>query len=156
MAQDIQRMIARTQAEYARCIDDGDLSKWPDFFTNPCVYKVTTADNHRRGLAGGMIYAASRGMLVDRIASLKDANIYERHAYRHLLGQPYIVSADAEEVRSETPFFVARIMRDGTTSLFVTGRYCDVYALQDECALLRERIVVCDSSRIDTLLAIPL
>ena len=43
-------------------------------FTRSCVYRVTTADNHRRGLVGSMIYAASHGMLVDRVASLRDAN----------------------------------------------------------------------------------
>ena len=40
--------------------------------------------------------------------------------------------------------------------LFAAGRYLDV--LVDEAGTLRfrERIVVCDSSRIDTLLAIPI
>ncbi|WP_415749353.1 aromatic-ring-hydroxylating dioxygenase subunit beta [Caballeronia sp. J97] len=154
--QDTFQLIARAQAEYARCIDDGDLTQWPDFFVGECAYKVTTAENHKRGLEAGLIYAASRGMLIDRIASLRDANIYERHAYRHLLGQPYIVSESGEEVRSETSFMVARIMRDGTTSLFVTGRYLDVYVRHEDSVKLRERIAVCDSSRIDTLLALPL
>ncbi|BAO92410.1 putative terephthalate 1,2-dioxygenase, small subunit TphA2 (plasmid) [Caballeronia cordobensis] len=154
--QDTFQLIARAQAEYARCIDEGDLTQWPDFFVGECVYKVTTAENHKRGLEAGLIYAASRGMLIDRIASLRDANIYERHAYRHLLGQPYIVSEEGDEVRSETSFIVARIMRDGSTSLFVTGRYLDVYVRHENSVKLRERIAVCDSSRIDTLLALPL
>jgi anthranilate 1,2-dioxygenase small subunit len=51
---------------------------------------------------------------------------------------------------------VARIMRDGTTTLFATGRYCDAYVVEEDSVKLRERIVVCDSSRIDTLLALPL
>jgi anthranilate 1,2-dioxygenase small subunit len=156
MAHDIHQLIARAQAHYARCIDDGDLAHWPDFFTQACVYKITTADNYKRGLPGSMIYAASRGMLVDRVASLRDANIYERHGYRHLLGHPYIVDESANEARSETSFMVARIMRDGSTSLFATGRYCDVYVVEEGAVKLRERIVVCDSSRIDTLLALPL
>jgi anthranilate 1,2-dioxygenase small subunit len=156
MTQDIHQLIARAQAEYARCIDDGDLEQWPGFFTPSCVYRVTTVDNHRRGLVGSMIYAASHGMLVDRVASLRDANIYERHAYRHLLGQPCVISDDGTEARSETSFMVARIMRDGTTDLFATGRYCDVYVRDEAGVRLRERVVVCDSSHIDTLLALPL
>ena len=40
--------------------------------------------------------------------------------------------------------------------LFATGRYLDLYRFENGAALLAERIVVCDSSRIDTLLAIPL
>lgn len=155
-AHDIHQLIVRAQAEYVRCIDDGDLSGWPGFFTEQCLYTVTTAENHRRGLAGAMIYAASRGMLVDRVSSLRDANIYERHSYRHLLGQPFVLNDDGREARSETAFMVARIMRDGTTDLFATGRYCDVYVREEGGVKLRERIVVCDSSRIDTLLALPL
>jgi anthranilate 1,2-dioxygenase small subunit len=156
MTQDIHQLIARAQAEYARCIDDGDLGQWPGFFTKSCLYRVTTADNHRRGLAGSMIYATSYGMLVDRVASLRDANIYERHVYRHLLGQPYVIHDDAVEAHSETSFMVARVMRDGSTDLFATGRYCDIYVREEATVRLRERIVVCDSSRVDTLLALPL
>jgi anthranilate 1,2-dioxygenase small subunit len=153
---EIHQMIARAQSEYVRCIDDGDLGQWPDFFTDQCLYKVTTAENYRRGLPGAIIYAASRGMLKDRVSSLRDANIYERHTYRHLLGQPHVEDVGANEVRSETAFMVARIMRDGTTCLFATGRYCDVYMYDDSGVKLRERVVVCDSSRVDTLLALPL
>jgi anthranilate 1,2-dioxygenase small subunit len=95
-------------------------------------------------------------MLRDRVASLREANIYERHTYRHFFGQPWILSAEPDTVRSETSFMVARIMRDGTTDVYATGRYIDLYRLNGGAPKLRERIVVCDSSRFDTLLALPL
>jgi anthranilate 1,2-dioxygenase small subunit len=47
-------------------------------------------------------------------------------------------------------------MRDGTTDIFATGRYVDRYEIDGEVAKLAERIVVCDSSTTDTLLALPL
>jgi anthranilate 1,2-dioxygenase small subunit len=153
---DIAGLINHAQNAYARCIDSGNLEAWPDFFEEDCVYRITTADNHVQGLEAGLIFANSRGMLIDRVASLREANIYERHVYRHFLGQPWIVSQNANEVRSETSFFVARIMRDGTTDVYATGQYIDTYALTGAEPKLRERIVVCDSSRFDTLLALPL
>jgi anthranilate 1,2-dioxygenase small subunit len=153
---DIIGLINHTQNAYARCIDSGNLEAWPDFFEENCLYKITTADNHAQGLEAGVVFANTRGMLRDRIASLREANIYERHVYRHFLGQPWIVSEEPGEVRSETSFFVARIMRDGTTDVYATGRYLDLYALNAGTPKLRERIVVCDSSRFDTLLALPL
>ena len=153
---DIAGLINHAQNAYARCIDSGNLEAWPDFFEEDCVYKITTADNHSQGLEAGVIFANSRGMLLDRVASLREANIYERHVYRHFLGQPWIVSRDANEVRSETSFFVARIMRDGTTDVYATGQYIDTYTLTGTEPKLRQRIVVCDSSRFDTLLALPL
>jgi anthranilate 1,2-dioxygenase small subunit len=149
--------IIATQARYARCIDDDRLEEWPDFFLDPCVYRVTTAENLRLGYVAGLIWADSRGMLQDRVAALREANIYERHAYRHLLGLPLLEPPTPAGLRSETPFMVARIMRDGVTSLFATGRYLDLWrAGSAGLPMLAERIVVCDSARIDTLLAIPL
>ena len=153
---DVASLINHVQNAYARCIDNGNLEAWPDFFEENCTYKITTADNYTQGLEAGVIFANSRGMLLDRVASLREANIYERHVYRHFLGQPWIVSEDAGEVHSETSFFVARIMRDGTTDVYATGRYIDIYRLNRDAPKLRERIVVCDSSRFDTLLALPL
>jgi anthranilate 1,2-dioxygenase small subunit len=47
-------------------------------------------------------------------------------------------------------------MRDGTMSLFATGRYVDALVEEAGALRFRERVVVCDSGRIDTLLAIPL
>ena len=47
-------------------------------------------------------------------------------------------------------------MRDGRMDLFATGRYLDTLVEETGSLKFRERLVVCDSSRIDTLLAIPL
>jgi anthranilate 1,2-dioxygenase small subunit len=103
-----------------------------------------------------VIYADSPGMLHDRVAALREANVYERHTYRHLVGLPAIVGESDGLVRAETPFLVVRIMRDGRMDLFATGRYLDVVVDAHGVLLLRERRVVCDGNRFDTLLAIPL
>jgi len=153
---DILHIIMRAQADYARCIDDGRLESWPDYFDDPCTYKITTAANYRDALEAAIVFANSRGMLVDRVSSLREANIYERHSYRHILGAPSVLEETDEGVRSETPFLVVRIMRDGEMDIFATGRYLDLYTIRDRDAKLTERIVICDSSRIDTLLALPL
>ncbi|WP_377830953.1 aromatic-ring-hydroxylating dioxygenase subunit beta (plasmid) [Bradyrhizobium lupini] len=148
--------ITKAQADYARCIDDGRLEDWPGLFHGPCFYKITTASNYREGLEAGIVFANSRGMLTDRVSALREANIYERQSYRHILGLPSILSEEGTTTKSETPFMVARILQDGDTSIYATGRYFDVYEIVNGTAQLHERTVVCDSSRIDTLLALPL
>ena len=148
--------VSRLNAEYARAIDDDRLEDWPNFFTDPCLYTITSADNHRRGMPVGVIYADSRGMLKDRVAALREANVFERQSYRHVVGLPAIVGERDGVTRAETPFLVVRIMRDGTMALFATGRYLDALVEEAGALRFRERVVVCDSSRIDTLLAIPL
>jgi 3-phenylpropionate/cinnamic acid dioxygenase small subunit len=148
--------VSRLNADYARAIDDDRLEDWPNFFTDPCLYTITSADNHRRGMPVGIIYADSKGMLKDRVAALREANVFERQSYRHVVGLPAILGERDGVVRAETPFLVVRIMRDGTMALFATGRYVDTLVEEAGALRFRERVVVCDSSRIDTLLAIPL
>jgi 3-phenylpropionate/cinnamic acid dioxygenase small subunit len=137
-------------------IDDDRLEQWPDFFAEPCLYLITSADNHRRGMQAGLVFADSQGMLRDRVAALRQANIYERQSYRHIVGMPALLGSEEAGTRAETPFLVVRIMRDGRMDLFATGRYLDVLVDHGGTPRFRERVVVCDSSRIDTLLALPL
>jgi anthranilate 1,2-dioxygenase small subunit len=151
----IERILA-LQAAYIRCIDRNELESWPEFFLDPCLYVVTSAENHKNGFEGGMIYADTRGMLIDRIASLRDANVYEKQSYRHILGLPSVMRNGADEAETETPFMVVRIMHDGQSDIFATGVYLDVVRAAGNDLKFAKRLVVCDSSRIDTLLALPL
>ena len=148
--------LVQLNADYARAIDDDRLEAWPDFFDDPCLYTITSSDNHRRGLPAGLISADSRGMLRDRVMALRKANIYEQQTYRHLVGLPAIVNREPGVLRAETPFLVVRVMRDGRMDLFATGRYVDAVIDDAGAPRFRERVVVCDSARVDTLLAIPL
>jgi len=151
----IERIVA-VQAAYIRCIDSNALETWPDFFTRDCLYKVTTAENHRSGFAAGIIYADSRDMLTDRILALRQANIYEKQSYRHILGLPTVVADGGGLARCEAPFIGVRIMHDGQSDVFATGVYLDTLRSDGDALKFAEKLVVCDSSRIDTLMAIPL
>jgi anthranilate 1,2-dioxygenase small subunit/terephthalate 1,2-dioxygenase oxygenase component beta subunit len=143
-------------AAYAQAIDSDALEQWPAFFAEHCKYRITNFENERDGLPAGIVYADSRAMLEDRIAALREANIYERHRYRHLLGVPLLESAGDSSAVARTPFMVARIMASGETTLFATGEYRDRFTRDGGKLLLAERVAVCDSTVTDTLLALPL
>jgi 3-phenylpropionate/cinnamic acid dioxygenase small subunit len=117
--------VAELNAAYAATIDTDRLEAWPDFFIENCLYKITSADNRKRGCSAGIVYADSRAMLHDRVTALRSANIYERHSYRHIVGLPVMGEAADDGLAAERPFLVARIMRDGRTDLFATGVYID-------------------------------
>lgn len=144
-------------AAYCQAIDSDALEQWPAFFTETCHYRITHVENEREGLPAGIVYADSRAMLEDRIAALREANIYERQRYRHLLGVPLVQSANVSGAVARTPFMVARIMASGETVLFATGEYHDRFVVgKNSKLLLAERVAVCDSTVTDTLLALPL
>jgi 3-phenylpropionate/cinnamic acid dioxygenase small subunit len=148
--------LVELNAAYARAIDSEKFEAWPDFFLDPCLYKITTAENVAQGLEAGVVYADSRGMLQDRVAALRKANIYERQRYRHIVGLPTVLGQANGSADVETPFLIVRIMRDGAMDVFATGCYRDKVATDPSGALrFAERVVVCDGGRFDTLVAIP-
>jgi anthranilate 1,2-dioxygenase small subunit len=155
---DIERQL-RVQdllARYADSLDQGRFEEWPEYFTEDCVYKIISAENHDQGLPLGVIDCDSRAMLRDRIMALREANIYEDHRYRHILSTTLIKAVGDKGIRAETSYQVTRIMRNGDTMIFSTGYYIDRIIAQDEVLLFAEKRVVFDSRGIDTLLVIPL
>jgi 3-phenylpropionate/cinnamic acid dioxygenase small subunit len=151
---ELQLAVERLHARYAHALDSGELEAWPEFFTPNGRYRITTAENEARGLPLPVVYAEGRAMLNDRIASLRHANIYEPQRYRHIVSAVLVERESEKQAKSTANFLVVRIMENGETMLFASGRYVDQITLPDLKYV--ERVVICDSRRFDTLLAIPL
>ena len=147
-ADTIRQRIEDFIHDYAHCIDDDRLEEWPDYFTDSCRYQIIDRENHARGSVVGVMNCDSQGMLRDRILALRDANIYEPHVYRHLIS--------AIRIRVQTSYAVIRTMQDGDVTMFSSGKYLDKIVLENDCLLFRERLVICDSIRVDTLMVIPI
>jgi anthranilate 1,2-dioxygenase small subunit len=152
---EMQLEVENLHARYVHALDAGRLEEWPDFFTENGVYRIATAENEERGLPLPVLFADSRAMLRDRVQSLRHANIYEPQRYRHLVSSTLITPLDSGRVKSTSNFLVIRVMESGDTMLFASGRYVDRIVLSPQ-PLYEERVVICDSRRFDTLLAIPL
>jgi len=150
----LQLAVEALHARYAHALDSDELERWPEFFTAKGRYRVTTAENEARGLPLPVLYAEGQAMLRDRIASLRHANIYEPQRYRHLVSSVLVERETDEWIRSTANFLVVRIMENGETMLFASGRYVDRITFPE--LKYAERVVICDSQRFDTLLAIPL
>jgi anthranilate 1,2-dioxygenase small subunit len=148
--------ISELIAAYADCIDDDRLEEWPGFFADECRYLVTDRESHDAGLKHGIIYCASRGMLVDRVMAMRRANIFEPHRYRHIVSPPRLGVVKDGVAEARTNFLAARIMHDGETSLFATGRYLDRIDVSRSPFRFIERLVILDSQKVDTLLVLPL
>ena len=77
--------LEQLYTDYVHCLDADELEHWPDFFTEDCFYRITSAENYEAGMPLGLIHATSRNMLKDRVSALREANIYEPQRYRHLV-----------------------------------------------------------------------
>jgi anthranilate 1,2-dioxygenase small subunit len=153
---DITRLIAELHATYVRLIDDDRLEEWEELFTEPCRYQVTTRENVERKLPLGLIECTSRGMLRDRIEALRRVNVYEAHTYSHQISGLAIEARDDGTFAARSNYLVIRTTGDGEMMLFSAGVYADVITIVDGVAKFRERVVIAESRRIDTLLVRPL
>jgi anthranilate 1,2-dioxygenase small subunit len=150
------RRIEEFLIRYVHCIDDDKLEAWPDFFTERCLYKIISRENHDRGLPLGVMECDSRGMLKDRIESMRRANVYEPHSYRHQVSALQVERHPDGKLTCRSNYLVVRTMADGAMSIFSTGRYLDRIVLEGGQPRLEERLVVFESRRIETLLVIPI
>ena len=152
-----REVITGLITEYAHALDDGNIDRWPGFFTETALYHVTTRENHEQGLPIGLMRCKGRGMMVDRVKAFHTANIFEPHSYNHLLGPAAIgPGKSAGSVASRCNFQIVRIMEDGRMDLFATGKYMDEVVFEDGVAKFSERIVVLDSRNVDILIVVPL
>lgn len=144
------------QAAYTYTIDEGPLADWPKYFTDPCVYRITTRQNEERKMPLSIMLCDNHAMLYDRVEAIEKANIFEPHFYRHILSDSRVLSAGRDSITLETSFICVRSMLDGRMDLFAAGKYVDQVVKQDGHCLFKSKTVVLDHSRIDTLIAIPL
>lgn len=144
--------------DYVQCLDSDELERWPDFFTEDCFYRITSAENYEASLPLGLIYATSRNMLKDRVSALREANIYEPQRYRHLVSSIKIEDAveRSDHLDLVANFLVVRTMQDGEMTIFGAGRYVDRVRRDAGSWRFASKTVVLDSRQVDTLLAIPI
>lgn len=153
---DAERQIENLIYDYAHCIDDDRLEEWPGFFTEDCFYQVISRDDFDQNLPAGVMRCTSRGMLIDRVVSLRNANIYEPQVYRHLISAIRVHGEENGLWSAQTGYAVIRTMQEGDISIFSSGKYLDKIDLSGEKPRFKERICVFDSRRVDTLMVIPI
>jgi anthranilate 1,2-dioxygenase small subunit len=148
--------IARLQMEYVNAIDNNELERWPRFFTEQCLYQIIPRADHEQGRPIGIWFCDNRGMLEDRVSSIREVNVFEPHVYRHVIGPTQVTGVSDGAYRAQTSYIVVRTMHDGEMLLFSAGRYVDEIVMEGAAARFRKRVVVPDSWRFDTLVVIPL
>lgn len=153
---DLYYALERLQTEYILAIDDGRLEEWPEFFVEDCLYRIIPRENFDMGLPAAVIHCDNRRMLQDRVTSLRTANIYQPHQYRHLVSGARILERGDDAVRMQSNYVVFQTLQDGETHVYQAGRYLDTVVWQAGRLRFREKHVVFDTSRVRTLLATPI
>jgi anthranilate 1,2-dioxygenase small subunit len=139
-------------AEYGALIDAAKFDEWLDLFTEECRYEVIPRENFDRGLPAALIFCDSRAMLEDRIRALREANKYNIHTDRHIIGLPRILDRGLVEA----PFAVYQTDQEGETRLFAAGLYRDRLEPAGSRFKIRDKLILLDTFAVPSLLATPL
>jgi anthranilate 1,2-dioxygenase small subunit len=152
----LRAQIADLYEDYAACLDDGELVRWPEFFTEDCTYKVISKENFDQDLPHGTMYCDGIAMIRDRVMALRETQVFEPRTLRRLVGRPRIGSVDELGVHSKANVAVFESMSDREPTLYLVGAYHDLVVHDGERWRFRERLCVFDNYRIRQSLVIPI
>lgn len=151
------RAIENLIYEWARAIDENRVEDIAALLCADGEYKVASRFNVDRGLPLAVIDCKSPAQLRDRIKSMRIANIYEPHHYRHIVSGVQILGQEDGVFEVRSNYMVIRTMdHDGSMMVFSSGQCRDQVAMGDDGPRFRQRHIVYDSRAIETLLVIPL
>ena len=152
----LRQEIRDLYEEVGDLLDDDRVESLPDYFTDDCLYKVTSRENHDQGLPAGTIYCDGIGMLRDRILAIRETQVYEPRSWRHFISGVRVLDADGDTIRARANFLLTEAMSDAEPTVFMVGRYLDTLVRRDGRLLFRERLVVCDNHHVRRSLIMPI
>jgi len=153
---ELRLRLADLYAAYDATLDENELEKWPDFFTEACLYKVIPRENYELGLPVGMLSLESRAMLADRVVALRETMFFAPRTLRRLVGAPTLRSVNPDGYRLTATFALFETMLNEPSALFLCGRFYD--RVVDDGGALRfaERVCVTDATNVPTSLVFPI
>ena len=155
---DIQTWLSVQQlhADYASAVDSGHWNLWPEFFTEECVYKLQSRENHERGFPLATLFFTSKGMLKDRVYGITETLYHDPYYQRHVVGAPVIRKLDEGKIHSEANYAVFRTKYDKESTVFNVGRYLDTIVQTPQGFKFAERLCIFDSEMIPNSIIYPI
>ena len=142
------------QDAYIAMLDTDALELWPEMFADDCLYEIIPKENEDLGLPAGLIHCDSKAMLRDRVVSLRNANIFEAHSYRHMTsGLTFAV--DAGTVDMQSSYLVMQTRSNGESASIRRAATSTASCARDRWRYRWKRVIY-DTSRVQTLLATPI
>jgi len=141
---------------YVDVIDNDRLEEWPELFVEDCLYEIIPRENEDAGLPAPVMRCDNQRMLRDRVISLRNANIYAPQAYRHFLSGLAIEASDEDSVSFSCNYLVINSNQMGQSLVYQTGRYRSRIVKRDGEWRFASKRCIFETSRVQTLLALPI
>ena len=141
--------------EYAVCLDEDELERWPGFFTEDCRYRVTSRETYDQRLPYGLIYCINKNMLKDRLMALRQTTMFEPRSLRHFISGLRVRQVDGDTIQAQANFAIFESLSDREPVVNMVGRYIDTIVRTPDGFLFKDRDCIADNYRIRTSLIIP-
>ena len=151
----LREEIEQIHEDYAETMDGLDIAAWPSYFTEDCLYIVTSRENHDAGLPHGTIYCEGLAMVRDRANATLDCTVFEPRYLRHFIGRPKVDAIDGDLVHTRASVLVMESVSDKEPHVLIVGQYHDVLRRGPDGLKFKERRVVYDNYRIVNSLVFP-
>ena len=142
--------------EYVECLDDEEFERWPELFVEDCLYKIIPRENFERDLPIALMRCESKGMLKDRVTTVRETSVYAPRALRHLLSNIRIKGSDNGRLRVRANYAVLETLSDEETRVFNTGKYIDLVVREGGRLKFKEKLCVFDSLLVPGSLIYPI
>jgi len=151
----LRARLADLYCAYDDALNDGALERWPELFTEACVYKVIPRENFEQGYPVALIYCESRSMLADRVVALRETALFAPRIARRISSGVCLRAIEPDGLHLTASFAVFQTMQDQPSELFLCGRSQD--RVVDDAGTLRfaERLCIYDSTIVPTSLVYP-
>jgi 3-phenylpropionate/cinnamic acid dioxygenase small subunit len=157
--QELLADVALLYATYAEALDDGDIARWPGFFADDCLYRITTRENLEQGMELCFVLCEGQAMLRDRAMALLKTVMHRRRFQRRIMSGVRLLTfdgLDGEGVKARATFAVFEAMGDDPSKLLVCGRSSDVIVRQGSGLKFKDRLCVVDSRVVPDSLVFPI
>jgi 3-phenylpropionate/cinnamic acid dioxygenase small subunit len=143
-------------AEYAACLDEERFEDWPQFFTDPCLYKIIPRENFDRGLPLATWLCESKGYLVDRVTAIRKTAVYAPRYVRRMVSGIRILGWKDAELEVRASYLALETLQDELTRVFNAGQYRDKLVVEGGKLKFREKLCIFDSILVPNSLIYPL
>ena len=154
-AQQLRAEIEAFHIEYCAVLDACDVKKWPEFFTEDGVYRVTSRENANQKMLVGLVYAEGRGMMHDRAVAIAQTQMFAPRHIMHMVSNIRIMDESDEFIEAETNYLLIQTLIEGPSTIHLAGKYYDRFVRSENGLLLKERQVVYDTEILATDLVYP-
>jgi len=143
-------------ADYAACLDEERFEDWPEFFSDPCLYKIVPRENFERGLPLATWLCESKGYLADRVTAIRKTAVYAPRYVRRMVNGIRVLGWTNAVLKVRASYLAVETLQDELTRVFNAGQYRDKVVVENGRLKFREKLCIFDSLLVPNSLIYPL